>query len=432
MSGPAFRPSGGELWARAGELARRHPELMEAARKVRGFADGAAWMHEAMRAAGWRLPPFRDRRRHEARGWIKYGVCTLAALGAGAGGLACGGNVAAAGSAVLAFYACEAQAVFLFPEALRGRRRPWASGRTQVAEAGGTWRVMLTVMPIAARMLAGGLRGRRAAGTWAQGCLAVVLWHRAVSAAERGWVEAEADLPRLEIGPVNPLLLRRERVESGLRGGFRVLWLSDLHWRGGTDAGTLLRILGLARTLRPDACVLGGDFLEGEAARGLFARLVRALARRTACVALPGNHDRGRRREWLRETVKAAGGIWLPDAGAVKLGNAAGETLWIGGAGGLPPPEADARLWCVHDPAEWRAPAEGTADRGVVLAGHLHGGQVVWSGRGGRLLPAAWIYRRAWLRRREGGTEVIVGRGLGDTFPVRWRCPREVILCELR
>jgi hypothetical protein len=51
--------------------------------------------------------------------------------------------------------------------------------------------------------------------------------------------------------------------------------------------------------------------------------------------------------------------------------------------------------------------------------------------RRGRLYPAAWFYRWHGLRFAEGGAVLLVSRGAGDTLPVRFNCPREVILCAL-
>jgi predicted MPP superfamily phosphohydrolase len=35
------------------------------------------------------------------------------------------------------------------------------------------------------------------------------------------------------------------------------------------------------------------------------------------------------------------------------------------------------------------------------------------------------------LRFELGGTTLLVSRGAADTLPARFRCPREVLLCEL-
>jgi predicted MPP superfamily phosphohydrolase len=86
-------------------------------------------------------------------------------------------------------------------------------------------------------------------------------------------------------------------------------------------------------------------------------------------------------------------------------------------------------MLCTHHPGEF--PAAVTAGYALVFAGHLHGGQCVLATRGGRLYPAAWIYRWHGLRFTEGTAVMLVSRGAGDTLPVRFNCPREVILCTI-
>jgi predicted MPP superfamily phosphohydrolase len=67
----------------------------------------------------------------------------------------------------------------------------------------------------------------------------------------------------------------------------------------------------------------------------------------------------------------------------------------------------------------------------LVLAGHLHGGQCVLASCGGMLYPAAWFHRWHGLRFAEAGATLLVSRGAADTFPFRFNCPREVLLCEV-
>jgi predicted MPP superfamily phosphohydrolase len=66
-----------------------------------------------------------------------------------------------------------------------------------------------------------------------------------------------------------------------------------------------------------------------------------------------------------------------------------------------------------------------------VLAGHLHGGQCVLATFKDKLYPAAWLHRWHGLRFHGEGSLMLVSRGLADTLPVRFNCPREVLLCEL-
>jgi predicted MPP superfamily phosphohydrolase len=51
--------------------------------------------------------------------------------------------------------------------------------------------------------------------------------------------------------------------------------------------------------------------------------------------------------------------------------------------------------------------------------------------RGGRLYPGAFLYRWNGLRFHENGSTLVVSRGVRDTLPLRWNCPREVILVEV-
>ena len=339
--------------------------------------------------------------------------------------------VAAPFLGALAFYAAEAQMVFLFPEALLGNRSPWIRARSLTVTAGGTQRVMVTVMPIALGMLTGWMGRNGAVHAWCRGCLAIVLWHRRVREAERIWTTEESSLPRLEIGPVNPLLLRQETIQHGLSGSFRILWISDLHWRNHGDAGVLSGLLSIAMQTKPDAILLGGDFLDSTKAAGLFGILVRRLASLAPCIALPGNHDSGRKLAIVRNMIIDSGGKWLPDPGSVRIQNALGHTLRVVSPLNLTKNPDDApSLLCAHDPAQFDSISDAHGVCGA-MAGHLHGGQWVLWEKSGRLFPAVWFYPHACRRKRWKGIDLIVSRGAGDTLPLRWNCPREVILLEI-
>jgi hypothetical protein len=64
-----------------------------------------------------------------------------------------------------------------------------------------------------------------------------------------------------------------------------------------------------------------------------------------------------------------------------------------------------------------------------VLAGHLHGCQLVAFEFRDRLYPGAIFYPYCYLTHQCGSTTLVVSRGVSDLIPVRWRCPREVVLC---
>lgn len=142
-----------------------------------GFTGGAAWMANGLALV--RGQPAAAVPSNVGRwGALKYGGALLSA--GVAGGFASGLGAPLAVALVvagLAFYAAEAQGLFLFPLLLDGTEHPWQSGRVLLRRAGGTPSAMGTVLMLAGVMLLGGVVGRGWVRCWCLGCLAVVLWY---------------------------------------------------------------------------------------------------------------------------------------------------------------------------------------------------------------------------------------------------------------
>lgn len=167
------------LLAEAEELEAHEPALAR-------LATNLDWMRGA-------LGVLRGAERAPKRGLarlilLKYAACAACALLASACallGLAAPfapwvAPWAALALASVGFYAVEAQLVFLVPLAIDGEARPWSTSIAWTRGAGGTARVLVTVLPIAAYMLAGAFVRRGAARSWRVGCLAVLLWYERV------------------------------------------------------------------------------------------------------------------------------------------------------------------------------------------------------------------------------------------------------------
>jgi predicted MPP superfamily phosphohydrolase len=84
---------------------------------------------------------------------------------------------------------------------------------------------------------------------------------------------------------------------------------------------------------------------------------------------------------------------------------------------------------CAHNPRIWKTSRHAGYD--LVLAGHLHGCQLVACEYRNRLLPGAIFYPYCFLSHHCGSTRLVVSRGVSDLVPIRWRCPREVVLCHV-
>ena len=377
------------------------PTLRRAAAGVRTFAGGAEWMRLA-------LTLLRRGRRPTGRadfhrlGTVKYATATLAAIPASVACIPHAWPLAMiAGPA--AFYAVEAQAAFLFPVALDGNPRPFRASFQWTGRAGGTVTVVAGVLPIAATMLLGGLLGRGFVRSWCVGCLAVCLWYERVR-------RQPARRSRLEIGCRRPLLIRTVAVPIGRP--MRLLYASDLHLGRPWTAGVPEQLLAAVAQTSPDVVLLGGDLSDVPAGLPILSDLVRRLAVGRPVLAVAGNHDR--RPDRARRAVRHGGGTWL--AGVRHVAGV-----------GFTDDDQPADVLCAHDPAQFP-----TARATVTLAGHLHGGQcVLWTTPAGRLWPGCWVNRWTGLRFARNGRHLVVSRGCGDTLPVRFNCPREVLLIDL-
>ena len=349
-------------------------------------------------------------------GLLKYGaasgVALLWLLASWAVGLPWLGVLAA-----LAFYAVEGQMVFLFPVALDGSGRPFRDALALTRRAGGTVAVVVVVIPLAATMLLGGFAGRGFLRSWCLGCLAVCLWYESLRTA--GPTEDRGVL--FEFGSFRRLIVRREQIRLGLETPIRILYISDLHLGRWWTRGVPAQLLRAARDTSPDLILLGGDLADNRAGLPLLGECVRSLAKVAPVHAIAGNHDERPGVARVAEAVRAAGGHWLPDRsidGPVRIDAALD-----------PAPTDGPRMLCTHNPGVF--PEAVAAGYRIVLAGHLHGGQCVLATRRGLLYPAVWFCRWHGLRFAAGGATMLVSRGVGDTFPFRFNCPREAILCEI-
>src|ERR1043165_8217029 len=146
--------------------------------------------------------------------------------------------------------------VFLFPLAIDGRTRVFRESLAWTSRAGGTWRVMCIVLPIAGTMLFGGLAGRGFIRSWCVGCLAVVVWYEHLRQTKAG------ARPKLEIGTSQPLLVRRVSLQIfGNETPVRLFYASDLHCRG-TSKRAMEQLVEAAREHAPDLILLGGDLAD--------------------------------------------------------------------------------------------------------------------------------------------------------------------------
>jgi predicted MPP superfamily phosphohydrolase len=229
---------------------------------------------------------------------------------------------------------------------------------------------------------------------------------------------------RLEIGLQGALHVREERL-SARSDSCRLMYVSDIHLRRKRSDNLCRQVIKSVQDSEPDGVLLGGDLLDESSELGKLRDLVRTLRKVAPVLAIGGNHDHHVGMNRVREAVVSGGGEWIHDT-AVRMTHGS-RVIAVAGPKAVSVPEGDYRILCAHYPSIWKTARELGYD--LVLAGHLHGCQMVAFEYRDRLFPGAVFYPFCYIRHQCGPARLVVSRGVSDLLPVRWRCPREVVLC---
>lgn len=221
---------------------------------------------------------------------------------------------------------------------------------------------------------------------------------------------------------------------------FRIVQLSDIHHGPFSDRTQIERAVETANRLKPDIIALTGDYISKERHYAApCAEMLGKLRARYGVYAILGNHDHWVDAALLTDLFRAEGiNVLINEGMRFELN---GDAFWLAGvddtmvglediplalAGSR---EDEMKLLLAHNPIVLRRAAR--ADVDLVLSGHTHGGQVAF-----RSEPSAsGGPRKRFLKGlgRLGNTQIYVNRGLGTVvLPIRYGCPPEVSLLELR
>jgi predicted MPP superfamily phosphohydrolase len=228
----------------------------------------------------------------------------------------------------------------------------------------------------------------------------------------------------LEIGLDAPLHVREERLSSRANA-CRLIYVSDIHLRGGRSGHLAVQVVDAVRRCDANAVLLGGDLVDHPSELGSLRAMVEQLTGFGPVLAVGGNHDSRVGNGRVRDAVINGGGTWIHD-GSVDVRHRS-RVISVFGPDFAAQPSGDVRVLCAHNPRIWKTSRSVGYD--LVLAGHLHGCQFVAFEFRDRLFPGAVFYPHNWLSHQFGATRLVVSRGVSDLVPIRWRCPREVVLC---
>jgi predicted MPP superfamily phosphohydrolase len=230
----------------------------------------------------------------------------------------------------------------------------------------------------------------------------------------------------LEIGLKRPLLVRSESI-TNRPNALRLAFVSDLHLRRKRSNNLCQQVFEACNTAQPDVIVLGGDYVDHRSELAIFGDLCQQLSSLAPVMAIAGNHDVSIGLDRIRKTVESGRGVWIEEG--VNFVEHDGRVLAFAGPKYARNIDADVRILCAHNPRIWKKAKHRGYD--LVLAGHLHGCQWVSFSYKNRLYPGAWFYPYCYLTHQVASSRLIVSRGVSDLIPIRWNCPREVVVCSV-
>lgn len=249
------------------------------------------------------------------------------------------------------------------------------------------------------------------------------------SLLESGWFHAVES--RVEVGGL-PAAFK----------GVRIAFLSDMHHGPWTGLKYIEQTVAAANALKPDLCVLGGDYCHNgpqfidpciDALGDLHAPL--------GTVSVLGNHDiwngpRRTRRAMDRKKIQCLvnDGMWLERGG---------QKLFIAGVDDFVQsfPDLDEALDklpagenCIllsHNPDMVDETRHEPRVK-LMLSGHTHGGQINFPLLGAPIIPSSTGGKYVQGLYELPHTKLFVSRGLGTvTPPIRFNCRPEINLIEL-
>jgi predicted MPP superfamily phosphohydrolase len=239
--------------------------------------------------------------------------------------------------------------------------------------------------------------------------------------------------------------LSLERVEIFLKrlppklDGFRIIHLSDTHHSPLTDLSHIERAVKIANRLGPDMFALTGDYVSHK--REYIAPVAAVLGKlrsRYGTYACLGNHDHWTDADLVTHLFRGEGiNVLINDGFRFE---ARGSSFWLAGVDDYMAEKTDVpaalrgsfpdemKLLLAHNPIIFRESARMGID--LTLSGHTHGGQIKIRDEEKRILPRRKL--SSGLHKRKS-SQIYITRGIGTVvLPVRYQCPPEISLLELR
>ena len=218
--------------------------------------------------------------------------------------------------------------------------------------------------------------------------------------------------------------------------GLTITHVSDLHVSKHFSRDFYAAVIDQVNQVGSDVIALTGDLSDLDPVPDWVADLYGRLTAPEGVFFILGNHDlRKSQPEVLRESLVARGLVSLGNGRLVReMGGC--SIQWCGNE--VPwslevPVTPDARrcsIGLAHSPDQFRWAQQHQLD--LLLAGHMHGGQICCPGLGPVVGPSWYGVTYSQGCFRHAGTTMHVTRGAGGLFPLRIACCPEITRLEIR
>ena len=228
--------------------------------------------------------------------------------------------------------------------------------------------------------------------------------------------------------------------------GLRISLVADLQIDRSTGLQKVRQVNEILRTTEPDILFFAGDLVtSGKAFIPLASEAICPPEGRLANIAVMGDHDYWADKDTIPEIMRNCGWSFLENQHS--LLSVRGQTILVTGIThvyssriGAPAlhallqlaPRADLKILIVHQPAESLVHIAAQHGYDLILAGHTHGGQIVFHPFGIPFTPSRLetdYYSGVY---QAGAAHVVVTNGIGLTLaPVRYHAPSEVTTLQL-
>lgn len=235
-------------------------------------------------------------------------------------------------------------------------------------------------------------------------------------------------------------------LSSELRG-LRIVQISDVHVDARTNGAKLQRYIDRVNSLNPDIVVFCGDLVSGGTSYiDQAAAALGKIKAKYGVFACMGDHDYFSNPDMVQRRLETNGILVLRDkssnlqigsteislTGLTNVYSQPATTQLVHNLSGLRQ-RTPLDILFTHQPSTWLPPMAASEGYSLMLAGHTHGGQVVFQLPGFLLTGSSFETRYVSGFFKVHGMPLSVCNGLGETLaPIRYQAPAEVTEIDLQ